>query len=67
MKTKKRLRTKGRFLNKKEWYSICSIHYEYDKTCNMCNAGQWVNVWGQKISSLFYSISKGAWIWWTNF
>jgi len=30
--------------NKKlyRWFSICSIHREYDKDCNCCKCGKWV-------------------------
>jgi|AntAceMinimDraft_16_1070373.scaffolds.fasta_scaffold16553_3 hypothetical protein len=62
----KKIREKGKFFWKKRWYSICSIHYEYNKECPMCNAGTWSNVWGTAISSFFCDHLYKLWFWWVN-
>ena len=61
-----RLRTRGRFLTKEVWYSICSIHQEYKEDCKMCNTGTWNNVITSKISSLIYNLFPSFWSWWVN-
>ena len=38
------MRTRGKFIFKERWYSICSMHQEYDETCHMCRTGTWNNV-----------------------
>ncbi len=58
--------TKGRFLWKKEWYSLCSAHQEFNADCNTCKSGRWVNTTGQAISIFIFNISPGFWRWWVN-
>jgi len=36
---------KGWGLWKKEWYSICSQHQQYNKDCYICHYGTWENCW----------------------
>lgn len=57
-------RKKGIF--KEVWFSICSMHYHHDQTCDLCNSGRWVNVIRYKLSSLVYKISPKFWRWWVN-
>lgn len=57
---------KGRFLCKKEWGSICSAHFIYDKNCSACNSGRWYNnnqIW---INNIIFKISPKFWMWWMN-
>lgn len=35
------MKTRGKFLNKQIWFSICSSHREYNKDCHLCNIGNW--------------------------
>ena len=60
------MRYKGKGLNKEIWFSICSMHFEHQEDCNMCNAGQWQKVWKYKLSSAFYKLSPKLWRWWIN-
>ena len=39
------LRSRNRFLFKEEFYSICSRHQYPKDDCNMCNSGQWCNIY----------------------
>lgn len=59
-------RTKGYWFWKKEWYSICSRHREYDEGCNLCNAGSWVSVYGNVIEGWFYKMFPELWKRWMN-
>ena len=61
-----RLRTRGKFLKKEEWYSICSRHIEYDENCQACNKGGWYNIYKSKLSGVLYDISPKFWIWINN-
>jgi len=38
------MRTRGKFIWKERWYSICSIHGRYHEDCFMCRTGTWENV-----------------------
>ena len=51
--------TKGKLWWKKEWYSICSRHQEYDKYCSICQCGTWENVWKLEISKIYFRIRWG--------
>jgi hypothetical protein len=55
------LKTKGYFIFKKEWYSICSIHKEYNNKCSNCKTGRWINIYSHIVSSLVYDISPSLW------
>lgn len=57
----KRQITRGKLWYKYTWFSICSVHYEYDKNCKMCNAGSWVNNWANYIDSIIYNMSPKLW------
>jgi len=58
--------TRGRFLAKEEWHSICSAHRQYDENCERCNVGTWGNVWMNKVSGAVFKIAPKLWIWWVN-
>ena len=60
------MRTRGKFLKKQIWFSICSMHAAYDENCNMCNHGSWENVIHYKISSVIYKFFPSLWRWWLN-
>ena len=60
------MRYRGKYLNKEQWLSLCSKHYNHDKDCELCNAGNWHNVFKLKISRAFYKLSPKIWIWWMN-
>lgn len=53
--------SRGKYWYKYHWYSICSIHRDYNKECRMCNAGHWVNVWRNYIDNIIYKISPKLW------
>lgn len=53
---------KDKFLWKKEWYSICSIHRDYDKNCELCKTGSWHNIIITKISSFIYNKYPKMWV-----
>ena len=55
------MRTRGKFVRKERWYSICSIHQEYNKDCPMCNSGTWNNVILIWLDSLLYKVSYPLW------
>lgn len=57
---------KGKWIWKEKWYSICSIHMNYDKNCSMCTTGSWHNVWMLKINSWFHDHTYRLWRWWVN-
>lgn len=52
--SKIKIRSKGHFLNKQHWYSICSRHQEYDEQCKLCNIGSWHNIYLLKICNFIY-------------
>jgi len=60
------MREKGKFFWKKKWYSICSMHYEYNKDCNMCRTGVWKNVWSSNISEWIFDNFPNFWRWYVN-
>jgi hypothetical protein len=60
------MKYKGKFIFKKQWYSICSMHYEYKEDCNCCNTGTWENIFIHKIGSFIYKKFPKFWIWWMN-
>jgi hypothetical protein len=57
------MRDKGNFFWKEKWYSICSAHPQYEKTCNTCNTGNWKNVWLGNIGSVIYLFLPKLWKW----
>ena len=54
--------SRGKYWYKYEWYSICSVHREYNKDCKICNTGSWVNVWKNYIDNIIYDISPKLWV-----
>jgi len=64
---KSRVISKGKLFWKKEWYSICSRHYIYNRNCNLCQTGSWRNVWVAWFDGWFYKkfkfyVPKSIWI-----
>ena len=55
------MRTKGKYFWKKEWYSICSLHMEYQENCPLCNKGQWINVTRHWFNKLLYKYCYSLW------
>lgn len=54
--------TKGRFLNKKQWYSMCSVHQNtIDDNCTMCLHGEWCNIFITKIDNIIFKVSPKIW------
>ena len=49
-----------------KWYSICSRHDDYDKTCNMCQAGRWINIPRQFFDNIVYWEFPNIWKWYVN-
>jgi len=62
----KQLRTRGSWLFREEFYSICSMHYIDRSDCSRCQTGEWINVWVHWISGLFYITSPKLWRYWIN-
>ena len=48
---------RGKFIFKETWYSICSMHQEYNDNCNMCNKGSWYNNILHNITNSNFDIS----------
>lgn len=63
---KERQPTKGWGPWKQTWFSICSMHYYHDDTCNMCTIGSWYNDYRHFVSSLIFKVAPKFWIWWVN-
>lgn len=59
-------RTKGHLFWKKQWYSFCSKHTQYNDACNSCKIGGWQNILLLKLSDLIYFTSPMFWRWWVN-
>ena len=57
---------RGKGLRKQKWYSICSMHGDFNKDCHICNTGMWHNVWKIKIGGWFHDHTYGIWLWWVN-
>lgn len=53
--------TRGEGSNKEEWYSICSWHQEFNKDCDMCNCGKWVNVEQHEKDSEIWERNPNEW------
>jgi hypothetical protein len=58
--------SKGKLFWKKEWYSICSMHYLYNRNCELCRTGHWRNTWLAFIETFFYKVTPKLWMWWVN-
>jgi hypothetical protein len=61
-----KMKAKGKYFWKKEWYSICSMHRDGKDGCPMCETGKWVNVWMHNVSSFIYGNWPNFWRWWAN-
>lgn len=64
---KRKLKERGKFIFKEEWYSLCSMHNVYDNDCPLCNTGSWRNIYIGKISSFFFKYFPKFWVFWVNF
>lgn len=49
-----------------EWYSICSMHFQYEESCGNCNAGRWISKQEQELSNWLWKYSKRIWRKWAN-
>lgn len=61
------MKKKGIWPFRKTWYSFCSKHQDYKKSCPRCNKGTWENDLKNFFSKLLYESSPKAWKWWVNF
>lgn len=59
-------KTKGRFLWRSTWYSICSAHREYKEDCPRCNVGGWSNDIQYRLGAIVFKKAPGVWRWWAN-
>ena len=66
MKNLIKLSDKGHLFWRKQWYSYCSAHREYDKDCNICQHGTWENVWKMAVMGYIYDKSPVLWMWLVN-
>lgn len=60
------LPTRGRYLMKEEFYSICSMHRESRSDCDLCQEGTWTNVWTRRVGHLVHDHCYRLWYWWVN-
>lgn len=62
----KKLKNKGWGPWKCEWYSICSKHFYYNESCNLCQTGNWVNCYKHIIEHYIFEKNPNLWIRWAN-
>ena len=60
------LLSRGRFIWREEFYSICSKHQKNKSDCDMCSVGSWTNVYKQRIGHLVFRLVPGIWRWNAN-
>lgn len=60
------LKTQGRWLWRKEWYSICSCHFQHEPDCHMCQSGTWINVHTRMVDHWFFVHFQRLWIYWAS-
>lgn len=58
--------TRYKFIFKQTWYSICSMHGEFNKDCIRCNIGSWKNNILLWISTLIFMKFFRLWRWHVN-
>jgi len=58
--------TKGFFLWRSRWYSICSKHQIAQDDCPLCNHGGWHNVYWGEIGRFIYNKFPRVWRWLVN-
>lgn len=58
---------KGKYFYKERWFSMCSVHQQYNKECPTCNIGTWENVWRTNIEKLVFIISPKLYKWLLKF
>ena len=61
-----RLKSRGKWFWREEFYSICSAHYEPKEGCILCETGHWYNVWLLKCSRFVWTRWPRLWIIWAN-
>lgn len=59
-------RTRNKGIKKEIWFSICSKHYIYEDSCNLCRTGFWKNAIKYKTESFIYYLFPRLWRWWVN-
>jgi len=55
------MRTRGKFIRKERWYSLCSMHQEYNEDCDMCKSGTWNNVVTLWFDGLLHDLAYPLW------
>lgn len=58
--------SRGRWLRREEWHSICSRHQVPRDGCPLCGRGCWRNVWLGRLSRLAYAVAPRLWRRWAN-
>lgn len=48
------------------WYSLCSMHREYEPNCRLCNAGHWAFEPGARLGRLTFKLAPNLWRKWAN-
>lgn len=61
MKSHSRLPSRGEGLDRQEFYSLCSMHYDSDPNCHMCNTGHWYYVNRRKAWHIIFKLCPGLW------
>ena len=62
------MRSRGKGFKREEFYSICSQHHpdHPSESCDLCNKGEWINIWLQRWDSALYKYACPVWLWWHN-
>ena len=48
-------------LQRQEFYSLCSMHYNSDPNCDLCNTGHWFYVHRQRAGHIIFKLCPGLW------
>lgn len=51
---------------RRDWISICSMHYIHDPSCSTCMTGQYRNRWAGHMSRFVYRHWPHLWRYWAN-
>lgn len=57
---------RGRFPFRRTWYSICSMHYYHDESCDLCKTGDWSNDVRHWLGGRVFRYCPRLWRWWVN-
>ena len=49
-----------------KWFSICSIHREYNESCNLCSIGSWVFMPVYYVEHIVYKYVPFVWRYFAN-